>query len=632
MRQIDSPMRLPMAVLALAWLLLTSRTADAVVIPWIGPELGNWNTTANWQDGVIFGLPNAAADESAGIGNNTTAVLSAMSSTSVGGLFLGQAANTSGGLRIANGGSLTSVAAVSETGGITIGGAGQGNLAIFGGGSLSGTSLVLGGSAGSSLLLGDASGLPTTLAASGNATLNRTTQITGRFVDFNVGGNLTLGPASTVISQINHSSLFSPLKSANTANISGTLKVEFQGITPAAGNAWTIVDAASIAGNFTTLDTSAAPVLPAGLTYRLRRSAGGNGQLLQLAVAQVLTLQVNRTDGTVSIANTGTTAQTIDGYSINSALGALTDSWNSLTDQSTAGWVEAETSATDLGEFHPQAGGLTLNAGQSRSLGTPYRIVFPEFGVDPDHLQFEYSTTDGELFTGAVQYSGTKINNDLVINVNPATGQAQIKNDSPFAIRIDGYSIYSASGSLQPANGKWLSLQDRGVAGWEEALPSAGAVSELNAGGGMLLSPFSGYDLGELYKPVGGSQDLRMEFLLDGEELPVEGKIAYGAFGAVSAPRLAGDFNNNGTVDAADYTVWRNNLGAAAETSLNGNGNGINGVDQGDYDLWKSNFGSSSGSGSGQALGITAAVPEPTTGLLMLMVGLLSAYPRAIRA
>ncbi|MEX2093400.1 MAG: hypothetical protein WD971_12020, partial [Pirellulales bacterium] len=39
---------------------------------------------------------------------------------------------------------------------------------------------------------------------------------------------------------------------------------------------------------------------------------------------------------------------------------------------------------------------------------------------------------------------------------------------------------------------------------------------------------------------------------------------------------LSGDFNNNMVVDAADYTVWRNNLGAVEGSLLSGNGNGGN--------------------------------------------------------
>ena len=78
-------------------------------------------------------------------------------------------------------------------------------------------------------------------------------------------------------------------------------------------------------------------------------------------------------------------------------------------------------------------------------------------------------------------------------------------------------------------------------------------------------------------------------------------------------PGLPGDFNNNQVVDAADYTVWRNNLGAADEsTALNGNGDGMNGVDNGDYNLWKSNFGDTS-PGAGGLAGSGSAVPEPGT-------------------
>lgn len=78
---------------------------------------------------------------------------------------------------------------------------------------------------------------------------------------------------------------------------------------------------------------------------------------------------------------------------------------------------------------------------------------------------------------------------------------------------------------------------------------------------------------------------------------------------------LAGDFNADGVVDAADYTVWRDNLGAADETALNGNGNGADGVDSADYALWKANFGNTSGAGAGSR----ASVPEPTSITLLLL-------------
>ena len=80
---------------------------------------------------------------------------------------------------------------------------------------------------------------------------------------------------------------------------------------------------------------------------------------------------------------------------------------------------------------------------------------------------------------------------------------------------------------------------------------------------------------------------------------------------------LAGDYNANDVVDAADYVVWRDNLGEADESALSGNGDGSGGVDQADYLLWKNNFGSTL-PGSGDS----AAVPEPSALSLVVLTAL----------
>lgn len=85
----------------------------------------------------------------------------------------------------------------------------------------------------------------------------------------------------------------------------------------------------------------------------------------------------------------------------------------------------------------------------------------------------------------------------------------------------------------------------------------------------------------------------------------------------ITAVGLEGDFNDDGIVDAADYTVWRDNLGATDEAALNGNGDRAGGVDVADYDLWVSNFGQTLSEESN-----SAAVPEPTSliGILSLII------------
>jgi len=82
-------------------------------------------------------------------------------------------------------------------------------------------------------------------------------------------------------------------------------------------------------------------------------------------------------------------------------------------------------------------------------------------------------------------------------------------------------------------------------------------------------------------------------------------------------PPLAGDYNGDGTVNAADYTVWRNTLGETNVLLADGNNNGV--VDYADYGVWKINFGAT---GSAQASATDAAVPEPSS--VGLLAGLLT--------
>lgn len=83
---------------------------------------------------------------------------------------------------------------------------------------------------------------------------------------------------------------------------------------------------------------------------------------------------------------------------------------------------------------------------------------------------------------------------------------------------------------------------------------------------------------------------------------------------------VAGDFNRDGVVDAADYTVWRDNLGASDEAALNGNGDGLNGVDQADYLLWRANYGQT----IANPIGNTQSAPEPTAILMATLWGILA--------
>jgi hypothetical protein len=84
----------------------------------------------------------------------------------------------------------------------------------------------------------------------------------------------------------------------------------------------------------------------------------------------------------------------------------------------------------------------------------------------------------------------------------------------------------------------------------------------------------------------------------------------------VDVPQVPGDYNGDGVVNAADYTVWRDHLGSEVNTEIDGDKSGI--VDEGDYEVWKQNFGQHAGAGALGGAG-NAAVPEPATSVLALL-------------
>lgn len=81
-------------------------------------------------------------------------------------------------------------------------------------------------------------------------------------------------------------------------------------------------------------------------------------------------------------------------------------------------------------------------------------------------------------------------------------------------------------------------------------------------------------------------------------------------------PVLSGDYNENGVVDAADYTVWRDLLGQEVDLPNETQTPGM--VTQEDYDEWVAQFGMTGGAASGTLS--NSGVPEPSSALLMAFV------------
>lgn len=96
-------------------------------------------------------------------------------------------------------------------------------------------------------------------------------------------------------------------------------------------------------------------------------------------------------------------------------------------------------------------------------------------------------------------------------------------------------------------------------------------------------------------------------------------------FDAVTVTRpVSADYNGDGVVDVADYTVWRDTQGSLTDFTADGTGDGV--VDIADYNRWALEYGST------VAPSTSMAIPEPAslvaTTLALLLAGSTMAGPR----
>ena len=597
---------------------------------WIGAAGdNNWNTDSNWDQG---GAPLADPYQEVAVINDGSTVFISSPAPDPGGLDLGREEGDSGTLQILSGGSLNLVETIAAgvIGTANIGMNGDGTLEVRGGGSLS--AMLLDTGDGTSLIaIGQGTG-----AASVQTATREDGSGGGMWLDGTMsvyGGGHTISAATFITFQGNSvynphvtSTGISKLSAAGVVTLDGVLKPEFDSVTPTVGSHWDLADAASVSGNFASIDLSDVPTPADGTVYRTSVVSGGaNGRLLQLQYDAVLRLEVNGSTGAVSVSSPSGTPVSIIGYSILSDSGLLNmGQWDSLQDQYGGAWEEADPTTTSLNELNHDPGDSLAVGSTPISLGTPFNFAPAAFGDQPD-IELEYVTDSGEIVQGQVEYAGAALNN-LVLTVDPSTGEAVLKNSSSFSIDLIGYSVQSASGALLTG---WNSLDDQNVDGtdvWQEANPTTTSLSELNPQSATTIGPNGSFNLGTLWD-TGGLQDVALEFQLDAESESRFGAVVYGAL----PTGLPGDYNGDDVIDAADYTVWRDAVAAGATDLTNDPTPGT--VDESDYAYWKAHFGETAGSGSlstvGSGLVAGAPVPEPAAASLLIM-GLLLFAPRRL--
>ena len=231
----------------------------------------------------------------------------------------------------------------------------------------------------------------------------------------------------------------------------------------------------------------------------------------------------------------------------------------------------------------------------------------------------------------------------LDVQLFPLSGEIRFHNPNGFAVPIVYYSISSITnhiGALNPTLPQWRSISDFYDASgngfidpthdWTKLSSTATELTEgLFAGPGTFgsLPALRSVTLGEIWNPgVVAYSDLTFDIRQDAQAVTANIQLS-----------LEGDYDLSGTVNQADYTVWRQNFGSTTLVDADGNLNGI--VDTADYVIWRTNLGNSlPGAGStanGQSLGLVSSmVPEPMAGALIWVAGsalLLGARWRGLR-
>ncbi|QDU89625.1 hypothetical protein Pla175_30180 [Pirellulimonas nuda] len=173
-----------------------------------------------------------------------------------------------------------------------------------------------------------------------------------------------------------------------------------------------------------------------------------------------------------------------------------------------------------------------------------------------------------------------------------------------------GYTGLGGSGVFPQGDGSATSP------GWDQAASNATSTSlkaEAFAFGSSTIAPGAmQVPLGTFYDTALDTRDLVLEFDLasTGETVRVGG--AFIEYFQSEPSGTVGDYNGDGFVDAADYTVWRDNLGLSAAMLQNRDPANTGVVSAADYSSWKNNFGQPAVGG-----GIDGSpVPEPASLLL----------------
>jgi hypothetical protein len=208
--------------------------------------------------------------------------------------------------------------------------------------------------------------------------------------------------------------------------------------------------------------------------------------------------------------------------------------------------------------------------------------------------------------TGAGPFTGggdVELNGDLKPGNSPANvnfgGNLLISPTAGLDIELAGttkgagHDALTVGGTLSLSGGLTVALINNFV-------PQYGQAFEIITAGGGIDGAFDT----ALLPTLGGGLCFDVLYDLHAVTLAVAG--------------VPGDYNFDGTVDAADYSVWRKTSGQSG-AALPADGNQDGTINSTDFNIWRSNFGMSYTPGAGASNSGNDVIPEPSSIFLILI-------------
>ncbi|MFO0791048.1 MAG: right-handed parallel beta-helix repeat-containing protein [Pirellulales bacterium] len=191
------------------------------------------------------------------------------------------------------------------------------------------------------------------------------------------------------------------------------------------------------------------------------------------------------------------------------------------------------------------------------------------------------------------------VRNNILLNNHPSRGAIDISADSLPGFSSDYNAVISRF--TQTGGDSTLSLTQ-----WQAATGSDLHSLVATAAQLFVNAAANDYHLKALSPAINmGTNSSAPPADLSGLPRPAAGVVDIGAY---EYGAIAGDFNRDGSVTAADYILWRNSQGATTTRYAGADGDGSGTIDPADYARWRANFAAMA---AGAPSGIGAAIPEP---------------------